>query len=86
VKGETRWKSLQDWIESERGWGTRPDGYTLHLTKSDRDAYVRAYWSRMPDEVPDEYSAPHGEPTRFAVDESTYMRVQASENGIWGKY
>lgn len=74
----------QDWLESERGWGCRPDGYTLHLTKSDRDAFVKAYWDRMPDEVPDEYSRPEGQPTLVDVDEATYEKVKASKNGMWG--
>ena len=74
----------QNWLESERGWGQRPDGYTLHLTTSDRDAYVRAYWDRMPDEVPDEYSRPDGQPILVDVDKATYELVKASKNGMWG--
>lgn len=74
----------QDWMESERGWGMRPDGHTLHLTSADRDAYVKAYWDRMPDEVPDEYSAPYGDPVSVKVDESVYQKIKASKNGIWG--
>lgn len=33
----------QRWTEHERGWGSRPDGETLHLTREDRDIYVRGY-------------------------------------------
>lgn len=50
-----------DWVESERGWGTRPDGYSLHLTNEDYDAYERAYWSKQPEQVPDIYSRPYGQ-------------------------
>lgn len=72
----------QDWLESERGWGIRPDGYSLHRTKADLDAFVRAYWQDMPDEVPDEYSRPCGEPYLVDVDESTYNLVLGSAHGI----
>ena len=30
---------VQKWEESERGWGTRPDGFSLHLT----EAYIQAF-------------------------------------------
>lgn len=55
------------WIESERGWGQRPDGFSLHLTKQNADEYIKAYWDSMPDAVPDEYSAP-GEPREIELD------------------
>lgn len=71
-----------DWIESERGWGIRPDGYSLHLTREDADKYVDAYWSRMPDQVPDEYSRPDGEPYAFKVNKRTYADIKASAHGI----
>ncbi len=72
----------QDWLESERGWGQRPDGYSLHLTESDRQRYITEYWGRMPDEVPDEYSRPDGSPVRIDVDELLYAQVAASKNGL----
>lgn len=53
---------VQKWEESERGWGTRPDGYSVHLTDDDRQAYIDEYWASMPDEAPAEYSRPHGTP------------------------
>ena len=73
----------QYWIESERGWGIRPDGYTLHLTLLDRKQFVAAYWARMPDEVPDEYSRPDGPSETIDVDEATYIEVKNSISGIW---
>ena len=70
----------QKWEESERGWGVRPDGYSLHLTFADRDAYVRAYWDRMPDQEPDEYSRPSGDPISIEVDAETYRQVLAASD------
>lgn len=83
----------QDWLESERGWGCRPDGYTLHLSESDRVAFVKAYWARMPDAVPDEYSRPYGEPEAVEVKKKIYKELEkqrvkkkpfgVSKYGLW---
>jgi len=72
----------QKWEESERDWGTRPDGYSLHLTDNDREAYIRDYWDSMPDSVPDEYSRPDGTPYLCPVNEETWNEIKASKNGI----
>lgn len=57
---------VQKWEERERGWGSRPDGYSVHLSDADRKAYIDDYWAKMPDKVngmaPDEYSTPDGSP------------------------
>ncbi len=53
---------VQKWEETERGWGQRPDGYSIHLSQDDLDAYVKAYWATQPDAVPDEYERPCGTP------------------------
>lgn len=74
---------VQKWEESERGWGTRPDGYSLHLCDEDRKAYIRDYWNSMPDEVPDEYSRPDGLPYLWEADEETYALVAQTKNGTW---
>src|SRR3989344_7974426 len=50
----------QKWLESERNWGSRPNGYSPHLNEEDKENYIQEYWNGMPDEVPDEYSAPDG--------------------------
>jgi hypothetical protein len=71
----------QDWLESERGWGIRPDGYSLHASRSDCGAYIKEYWDRMPDEVPDEYSRPDGEVYTVEVSKSVWETVVASKNG-----
>lgn len=48
----------ETWTESESGWGQRPDGCSLHVSKEERNKYVKEYWSEMPDETPVEYSRP----------------------------
>jgi hypothetical protein len=59
---------VQKWEESERGWGCRPDGYSIHPDEAARRRYVDAYWADMPDETPDEYSRPNGTPYEAEVD------------------
>jgi len=73
---------LQEWLESERGWGTRPDGCSLHRDEESRERFIAGYWQGMPDAVPDEYSRPIGEPTIAYVDKKTYEQINKSDNGI----
>jgi len=70
------------WTESEKGWGIRPDGCSLHLITDDSRDFVEAYWARMPDEPPEEYSKPAGEPVKVFVSPKIYKQIQDSENGI----
>lgn len=72
----------QKWEESERGWGVRPDGYSLHASEEDLKQYTKEYWARMPDEAPDEYSRPSGAPYWCEVDRETHRRVMKSKHGI----
>lgn len=72
---------VQKWEETERGWGQRPDGFSLHLTEEDRQAFIKEYWERMPDSVPDEYSRPDGTPYRAQVDDETFAKLKTSRNG-----
>ena len=32
-----------EWEEYEKGWGTRPDGYSVHTSPAKRDAYKVKY-------------------------------------------
>jgi hypothetical protein len=50
----------QNWYESERGWGQKPDGFTLHLTEEDRSAYVADFERRqnVTRHAPDYYNYP----------------------------
>ena len=74
----------QTWTESERGWGTRPDGHTLHLTLSDRDEWVRDHNARLPDETPDCYSRAAGTPYLVDIDANTFESLRGLK-GTWGK-
>ena len=65
----------QDWTEHERGWGSRPDGYTLHLTLKDRTTFVKGYDEQYnnKDVAPDEYTEGRSvHPRIVAVDKTIY--------------
>ncbi len=75
------------WEESEKGCGTRPDGYSLHLTQEDIRRYVQKICAgRSVDNVPDEYTRVAGEPYRCNVDATVYRQLQSNKkkggNGI----
>lgn len=76
----------QEWEESERGWGVRPDGASLHLTEADRKVFVedalKRQRERLGEEVPDEYSRPSGDGFLLDVDEELYSRL-VGKQGIW---
>lgn len=64
------------WEESERGWGTRPDGYSFHRSQDEATKFINEYQSKLPKEVPDEYSRPLSENARLIeVSESLYDYV-----------
>ena len=70
----------QDWIESERGWGIRPDGLSLHLSQEALAHYVSEYWRDMPDDTPDEYSKPYGEARYVGVSPDVFSQIEAAED------
>ena len=76
----------QKWEESEAGWGTRPDGYSLHLTEEDRKAYISDYGRRLRvmfgDTAPSSYDRPNGTPYACDVDEQTYGLVAECKYGM----
>ena len=65
----------QEWVESERGWGLRPDGFSLHLSEQDCQKYIKQYWDRMPNKVPDEYERPEGSPRLVSIPDEIYARL-----------
>lgn len=58
---------VMPWVESERGWGVRPDGFSIHRTAQDMHKFIKDFNDTMPDEVPDTYSRPHGPATGIMI-------------------
>ena len=81
---------VQDWEESERGFGVRPDGFTLHLTLEAHKAYVEAFWrrqkERLGESTPDEYTRTCGSPKPIDVNEMIYKKLvkHKDKDGLWG--
>ncbi len=75
---------VQLWEESERGWGARPDGFSLHLSQDHRDKYIKEYWDGMPPSAPDEYSRPLGNPYTVTLrgDSQLYKTLAKSKCGF----
>lgn len=66
---------LETWTESEAGWGTRPDGVTLHLSKEDYHKYVDDYWEREK-----EYNPSGVTPNEYTRQDNNLKMVMISEN------
>ena len=66
---------LQIWEESERGWGTRPDGCSLHTDSNQRDEYLSSIYKNRGGDVPDEYDRIVGNPIEVFVDDDLYEKV-----------
>lgn len=76
----------QNWVESEAGWGTRPDGMTIHKNLADHAAFIKAYWDKQPKgPTPAEYSRPDGQPFEVELNakDKIYSKLIKSKNGIW---
>jgi len=73
---------IKTWTEYERGWGQRPDGVSIHLTKEDNESYEKNYYNGMPDDAPDEYSQSSGGLKVIKVTDELYKEIENSENGI----
>lgn len=72
----------QRWVESEAGWGVRPDGFSLHVGREALEKFIKEYWRGMPAAPPSEYSRPEGAPYTTGVDEDTYREVVVSGLGV----
>ena len=58
---------LQYWEESERGWGVRPDGCSLHTTLINHKKFINSIYSDRDGDVPDEYDRVVGEPIEVMI-------------------
>lgn len=68
---------IQFWEESERGWGVRPDGCSIHIDEIGLSKYVgRVYEKRDPNNVPDEYSRVSGSPFECFVSDELLEKIK----------
>jgi hypothetical protein len=69
------------WEESERGWGVRPDGCSLHKSVEDYESFLKDYWDKLPSAAPDEYSRPASEPLTAYASKKICQEIKG--NGIF---
>ncbi len=81
---------LETWTESESGWGNRPDGGSLHLTKDDYEKFVKMHWEsekkRNPSgNTPYEYTRQDQNPKAVYVSDKLYnlLLKEKKKHGIW---
>src|SRR5579871_6232381 len=83
---------VQCYTESERGWGQRPDGYSLHTSLEGAKKFAKDYIGKMRasekeaygDSVPDEYTMADGEPSLMECTKELHDKVVAAGGKMWG--
>lgn len=73
---------LQLWEESERGWGIRPDGCSIHIDSIERKNFLdKIYQQRESDShVPDEYDRVVGDEIEAFIDDSIYDQIKINKS------
>lgn len=72
---------LQFWEESERGWGFRLDGASLHIDKESHTEYInRAYKDRNMNDIPYEYDIAIGECVEVYVTDELFEEILFQES------
>lgn len=67
---------LQHWEESERGWGVRPDGCSLHIDLENHKSYLQSiYDERDPMNVPHEYERIVGDVSEVLVSDTIFSQI-----------
>jgi hypothetical protein len=71
---------LQLWEESERNWGVRPDGCSIHLDSDNRDNFVNDFYSSRDKSVPDVYERAFGEPFFAFVQDDLFKILEIDKS------
>ena len=73
---------LQLWEESERGWGIRPDGCSIHMDSKERKDFLdKIYQERENDtHIPDEYDRIVGGEVEAFVDDVIYEKIKEKKS------
>lgn len=77
---------LETWTESEAGWGQRPDGYSIHLSKEDYKKFVENHWKFLKElygeSTPHEYDRPDNNLEVVKVSYKFFKKIEKSKFGI----
>jgi hypothetical protein len=72
---------LQRWEESERGWGIRPDGCSLHSHVDSHRIYLQSiYDNREADQIPDEYERVSGPLVECFISDNLFQILKSKES------
>lgn len=71
---------LQLWEESERGFGTRPDGCSIHADSENRNKYIKSIYESRHDEVPDIYERIIGSELEAFIDDDLFKKLNEEKS------
>jgi hypothetical protein len=66
---------LQIWEETERSWGIRPDGCSIHIDSDSHKKYIDNIYSNRGDNVPDIYERINGDVIIAFVEDGLYKEL-----------
>ena len=72
----------QKWEEIERGWGTRPDGFSLHVSIESLKKLI-VQQRQLAEEYPEEFSVPDGQSYPYETDDATYQVLVDNGGSKW---
>lgn len=67
---------LQLWEESERGFGTRSDGCSIHIDFENRNKYIKSIYDSRCDEVPHIYERVIGSELEAFIDDELFKNLK----------
>lgn len=73
---------LQIWEESERGFGTRPDGCSVHIDSKERERYINSIYERRKSNssIPNEYDRIVGEGIDVFIEDALFGLLQKEKS------
>lgn len=84
-----------DWMETEKDWGKRPDGFSLHISVEAAQIFLKDAFDRLPAATPDEYDYPSAGwrtpaiATPVTIAEESPLMERLADNGsarIWRSF
>lgn len=75
---------VQNWEESERGWGTRPNGFTVHISHAQHQLYVAWYYATFNNcaRTPEAYTRVAGDSLEIEVPHAVFSAI-AAKSTTW---
>ena len=72
--------SLQIWEESERGFGSRPDGCSIHINSETRVEYINYIYGSRGDLVPNIYDRIIGPELEGFIDDELFKKLNEEKS------